>query len=162
MLHLIDDVIRQNRSALDDVRRLVYGLRPPALDDLGLVEALRQHAETLAVTADSATPLITVEAPAQLPTLPAAVEVAAYRIATEAITNVVRHAGARHATVTVRAGDSLDVEVTDDGRSDGATWGRGVGLSSMRERADELGGTLRYGPTPSGGRVTATFPLELP
>ena len=160
--HLIDDVARQNRSALEDVRRLVYGLRPPALDDLGLIEALRQHAETLALTTGTATPAITIEAPAPLPTLPAAVEVAAYRIATEALTNIVRHADARHATVTVHASDTLTVEVTDDSRSTPTTWQRGVGLSSMRERADELGGTLTYGPTPTGGRVTAALPLELP
>ncbi|MFC0863653.1 sensor histidine kinase [Sphaerimonospora cavernae] len=174
---LLDEVVRDSRSAIDEIRRLVYGLRPPAIDDLGLVGALRQHAETLAVTTRTATTLttatrttatrttatrITVTAPAPVPSLPAAVEVAAYRIATEAITNVLRHADAGHAEILVYADGLLHIEVNDDGRSGTGPWRRGVGLTSMRERAEELGGGCEAGPTPDGGRVHAALPLELP
>lgn len=159
---LLDEVLRENRSAIDEIRRLVYGLRPPALDDFGLVGALRQYAETLAVTTRTTTARITVSARAPLPSLPAAVEVAAYRIATEAITNVLRHAGASRAEVLVYADGLLHVEVNDDGRPGTDPWRRGIGLTSMRERAEELGGGCVAGPTPGSGRVHATLPLVLP
>ncbi len=159
---LLGDVLRQNRSAINEIRRLVYGLRPPALDDLGLVGALREYAETLAGTAGTNTLRIIVTAPAPVPPLPAAVEVAAYRIATEGITNVLRHADASNAEVIVRTDDLLRIDVCDDGRSAGTPWRRGVGLISMRERAEELGGRCDAGPTPDGGLVRAVLPLELP
>jgi two-component system NarL family sensor kinase len=144
----------QIRAAIDDVRRLVYGLRPPALDELGLPAAVRRHATQLAGEVD-----ITVDADSALPTLPAAVEVAAYRIATEALTNVVRHSGARHAVVSIRAdADTLRLSVTDDGAPYEA-WQPGVGLQSIAERAAELGGVCEAGPTPHGGRVAAQLPL---
>jgi signal transduction histidine kinase len=145
------------RTAIDGVRHAVLGLRPPALDELGLVGALRRHAETLPVPAGVTA--------ADLPPLPAAVEVAAYRIATEALTNVVRHAAAGRACVefaiatgTVEAGGLLRLCVTDDGaRRTG--WTAGVGLASIRERVAELGGWCDTGPTPQGGRVIAELPL---
>jgi signal transduction histidine kinase len=84
--------------------------------------------------------------------------VAAYRIATEALTNVVRHSSGSAVVVALRYGDSLDVEVLDDGTPNGA-WKPGVGLQSMRERAAELGGRFEAGPSPSGGRVYARLPL---
>ena len=169
----------QIRAAIDDVRRLVYGLRPPALDELGLVGAVRQVADQLA---GAVRILVDADEP---PPLPAAVEVAAYRIATEAMTNVVRHSGGRHAVLSLRAdGDALRLCVTDDGATgDGATgngsagngatgdgsagdgaagdgaWDPGVGLSSIAERAAEVGGRSEAGPTPDGGRVYAELPL---
>ena len=95
-----------------------------------------------------------VEAPEPLPPLPAAVEVAAYRIAQEALTNVVRHAGARSCAIRLSVGDdALDLEVADDGRGLPAGRGRGVGLASMRERAEELGGSLELLDRPGGGTV---------
>ncbi len=148
------------RATVGDVRRLVYDLRPPALDELGLVEAVRERASRL----DGGEGLrVTVEAPEELPALPAAVEVAAYRIVQEALTNVSRHARASTCTVRLACpeGRSLTVEVTDDGvglpeRSRG-----GVGLHSMRERAAELGGTCEISPaSPSGTRVLARLPIE--
>lgn len=153
----------QITGAIEDVRRLVYGLRPPALDELGLVGALRRYAGQL----DGGL-RVTVDADEPLPTLPAAVEVAAYRIATEALTNVVRHAGAGRAVVSVAAaGAALQLRVTDDGPAgDGLpsppatpTWRPGIGLRSIAERAAELGGTCEAGPTPVGGRVAAMLPL---
>jgi two-component system NarL family sensor kinase len=87
------------------------------------------------------------------------VEVAAYRIATEALTNVVRHSGARHAVVSIRAdAGTLRLSVIDDGTPDGA-WRPGVGLRSVAERAAELGGACEAGPTPDGGRLAAHLPL---
>jgi signal transduction histidine kinase len=96
-----------------------------------------------------------------MPPLPAAVEVAAFRIATEAVANVVRHSGARRAVVTVSStGSHLVVSVADDGAPD-ADWRPGVGLRSIVERAAELGGHASVGPTSEGGRVTAVLPMAV-
>jgi signal transduction histidine kinase len=135
------------------VRRIVYGLRPPVLDEVGLVGALRRQEGQLGRLA------LDVDAPGDLPVLPAAVEVAAYRVASEAVTNVARHARATHAVVSLRAEpDCLRLVVTDDGRAD-AGWTAGVGLRSMEERVAEVGGRFVAGPTPTGGRVEAVLPL---
>jgi two-component system, NarL family, sensor kinase len=149
----------QTVAALADIRRLVYDLRPPALDSLGLAEALREYAMVLSRHDDGQPLDITLETSAPLGELPAAVEVAAYRIVTEALTNVVRHSTARSATVTVRVQDrSLHVSVRDDGvNADG--WRPGVGLASIRERAAELGGSCSIGPDAAGGRVDVKLPL---
>ncbi len=146
------------RTAIADVRRLVDNLRPPALDELGLVGALRQRADQLSFRADGASIQVAVSAEG-LPPLPAALEVAAYRIATEALTNIVRHSHATNAVLALRCGNDLEIEVTDDGPPNGE-WRPGVGLHAMRERAAELGGRFDAGPSPSGGVVRATFPLE--
>jgi len=148
------------QASIADVRRLVYDLRPPALDQLGLVPALEQYAARLA---ERGAIDVSVSAPA-MPPLPAAVEVAAYRIATEAMTNVVRHSGGRHAVLSLRAdGDALRLCLTDDGvAGDGtpnALWAPGVGFNSIAERAAEVGGRSEAGPTPDGGRVYAELPL---
>ena len=97
-------------------------------------------------------------APNTLPALPAQVEVAAYRIATEALVNVARHAVATSAVIEVRCRDTLDLVVTDDGASH-AAWSPGVGLEAMRERAAEVGGFLEAGPSPHGGRVFVSIPV---
>jgi two-component system, NarL family, sensor kinase len=144
-------------TAIEEIRQLVYAMRPPALDELGLVPALRQQAQGLR-HGDGSPIAVEVLAPLPLPELPAAVEVAAYRIVTEALTNVARHSTSATACVRLEpAPDGLRLEVTDSGAS--GTWRPGVGLSSMRERATELGGTLDAGPGPSGGRVAALLPL---
>ncbi len=144
-------------TAIEEIRRMVYAMRPPALDELGLVPALRQQAVGLRNRAGKPV-AVDVTAPEELPDLPAAVEVAAYRIVTEALTNVARHSTSASASVRLApAADGLHVEVTDHGSS--GAWRPGVGLSSMRERAAELGGTLEAGPGPSGGRVAALLPL---
>jgi signal transduction histidine kinase len=103
---------------------------------------------------------VEVRVPEQLPTLPAAVEVAAYRIATEALTNVARHASASRAALTLRCGHELEVEVTDDGRESG--WVSGVGLHAMAERAAEVGARFEAGPSTVGGRVYVAIPLGHP
>jgi signal transduction histidine kinase len=146
------------RTAIADIRRLVEDLRPPALDELGLVGALRQRAEQLVWRADGEALLVRLEVADQVPTLPAAVEVAAYRIATEALTNVVRHSGASNAVLRLHCADDLDVEIVDDGPPNGP-WRPGIGLHAMRERAEELGGGFDAGPSPTGGRVHVSLPL---
>jgi signal transduction histidine kinase len=149
--------------AIADIRRLVYGLRPPDLDELGLVGSLRQHAEQ-SWRRDDASFVVSIDAATDLPALPAAVEVAAYRIATEAVTNALRHGRATscrvvmHADVTDPDG-ALQIDIIDDGPRDAEPWRHGVGLRSMLERAAELGGTLTAGPTNQGGRVRAQLPL---
>ncbi len=146
-------------TAIEEIRRMVYAMRPPALDELGLVPALRQQARTMRDPAGR--PMsVDVTAPEEFPDLPAAVEVAAYRIVVEALTNVARHSAGATASVRVERGDrGLRVEVTDTGGTANGAWRPGVGISSMRERASELGGTLEAGPGPAGGRVAALLPL---
>ncbi len=161
---LLDTIRADTVDAIDHIRRIVYGMRPPALDELGLVGALR-HAAQGVRAADGALLTVTVEAGGDLTELGAAVEVAAYRIVVEALTNIARHAGAGSARVRLSAGPAgpcaapaLVVEVTDDG-SGGRPWTAGVGLASVRERAAEVNGSAECGPTASGGRVLATLPL---
>ncbi|MFI0451579.1 histidine kinase [Actinomadura sp. 6N118] len=151
---LVAELRAETTHAIEDIRRLVYDLRPPALDDLGLAGAVRQRAAQL----DRAGLAVRVEIP-PLPELPAAVEAAAYRITAEAMTNAVRHSGAGRVEVRIHADGRLHVEVADDGGDGAGEWRPGVGLSSMRERAAELGGTCTAGPGPGGGRVTAVLPL---
>jgi len=140
------------------VRRIVHDLRPPALDDLGLLGALRATGPGLL---GNGPPCVRIEGSGPLDDLPAAVEVAAFRIAQEAMTNAVRHAGARHIDVRLRGGTGvLAVEVVDDGRGCRDDAPPGLGLQSMRERATELGGTCQVTPAPGGGtRVAAVLPL---
>jgi signal transduction histidine kinase len=151
----------QTQSAVADIRRLVYALRPPALDDLGLVGAIAEAAAQYGAKGLS----VSVEAPESesLPPLPAAVEVAAYRIAQEAMTNVARHARAQNCIIRLSLGEAaeeLRLEISDDGRGIGEVHERGVGLHSMRERAEELGGTCDLETPPEGGtRVRASLPL---
>jgi signal transduction histidine kinase len=155
---LLMDLESDMEAAISDIRRLVHNLRPPALDELGLVGALNDAAAQY----DTDGLRVRVEAPESeaLPPLPAAVEVAAYRIAQEALTNVVRHAGARNCTVRLSLDDGLGLEVTDDGVGLPADRAAGVGLASMRERAAELGGECVTEALPTGGtRVFARLPL---
>jgi signal transduction histidine kinase len=146
------------RGAISDIRRLVYDLRPPALDDLGLGESLRQLAERYG-SKDS--PLrVVVETPEDLPNLPAAVEVAVYRITQEALTNVARHARARTCVVRLAVDGDVLLEIVDDGVGIPTERSAGVGLSSMHERAAELGGSFVVEPAPKGGtRVLVRLPL---
>jgi signal transduction histidine kinase len=157
-----DRVLRQARDevagALSDVRRLVHDLRPPALDDLGLAGAVRQQAERLLAPRTA----VDVAAGAEVEDLPAAVEVAAYRIASEALANVARHASASTCTVSLaRAGTDVVLTVTDDGVGIDRAAPAGVGLVSLRERAAELGGSCTISCPPDGGTVVrAVLPAE--
>jgi signal transduction histidine kinase len=155
---LVVELREELRGAIADIRRLVYDLRPPALDDLGLVEAMRRLAERYG--SKDAPLRVVVEAPEDLPNLPAAVEVAVYRITQEALTNVARHARATTCVVRLAVNDNVTLEIVDDGVGIPAGRSAGVGLSSMHERAEELGGGCTVEISAGGGtRVLARLPL---
>ncbi len=143
-------------SVLADVRRLVHDLRPPALDQFGLVGAVERLAARFAGDA----PAVTIRTDGDLSRLPAAAEVATYRIVSEALANASRHARAAACTVELTAaGGTLRIEITDDGRGMAAGAAAGVGLVAMRERAAELGGRCTVSAGPGGGtRVRAVIP----
>jgi signal transduction histidine kinase len=153
----VQDLTDDLRRTVVDVRHMVEGLRPPALDELGLVAACTQAVERLAAGQLD----VTVDAQ-PLQALPAAVEVAAYRIVVEAITNAVRHSGGRQCGVSIHCDQTLlTVKVTDDGefadrsRLDGG----GNGVAIMRERAEELGGHLSLDTAATGTTVRAELPV---
>ncbi|WP_157930590.1 sensor histidine kinase [Glycomyces xiaoerkulensis] len=150
---------RDVQDLVAEVRRLVNELRPPALDELGLAGALVAEVARLDATGRVAIRVRT--DPDPLGDLSAAVEVAAWHIAREAITNVLRHARADSCTVTLTLdGDVLVVRVIDDGIGLPVVPRPGVGLTSMRERAEELGGTFSAAPGAAGGvEVVANLPV---
>jgi signal transduction histidine kinase len=155
---MLAEVRRTTSEVVADIRRVVGDLRPPELDDLGLPTALGRLAERTS----TAGPRVEVSC-AALPRLSAAVEVAVYRIVQEAVTNAVRHSGARRVRVTVgvEAGD-LTLAVADDGCGTAEDAPPGVGTASMRDRAAELGGTLRVTAGPTGGTVVhGRVPLDV-
>jgi signal transduction histidine kinase len=148
----IDLLLQSLQQTSGELRRIVYDLRPPLLDDLGLRGALERGAAAVE------TPRVTVVGTEEQ--LPAAIEVAFFRIATEAIRNAARHASATRVDVriTVEDGHAL-VVVDDDGIGLGEDTVAGVGLSAMRQRAEELGGSLTIRAVPGGGtRVAAEIP----
>jgi len=161
----LHDLSEEIRRTVVDVRRLVEGLRPPALDELGLAGACAQAVERLTAGSGLAA---SVQASDDLPALPAAVEVAAYRIVVEAVTNTVRHARARRCRVSIACIPAgLAIEVTDDGTGPAASGHHGHGLAIMRERAEELGGTVTVRDASPGVTIQArlpavTTPAQLP
>jgi signal transduction histidine kinase len=154
---LLGDVEHETRAAIDEVRRLARDLRPPALDELGLLSAVQEQGRHF--SSDRLEIIVT--APETLPPLSAAAEVATYRILREALTNVARHSRAQRCRVEIRVTDgALVLDVVDDGLGIGPDAQRGVGMASMHERTAELGGTLEVSPVPAGGtRVRAMLPL---
>lgn len=154
------------RNAISDIRRLGQGLRPAALDDLGLSGALRNRVNAVnlgePVQGQDRPLSVTLEAPDELGDLPAAVEVAIYRIVDEGLTNVVRHARATRCTVSLLQSEhGVRLAIEDDGVGIAPDRVSGVGLQSMRERASELGGTFAVGPGATGGtRTVAELPVS--
>lgn len=158
-LALLESLQAQAHEAILDVRRLVYDLRPPALDDLGLVEALRQSMSRY----ETGRLRFSFDVTNMQADLPAAVETAAFRIAQEAITNVVRHAGATHCRVRLVCTDNdMVIEIQDDGCGLPEAYRTGIGLHTIRERATELGGLTTIESLATGGtRVRTKLPLEV-
>ena len=155
---MLDELKGQTRSALENIRRIAYNLRPPALDEMGLAPALREY---FAGHYNSQKTRVSIEMSGELPPLPAAVEVAAYRIAMEAISNCLQHADAENCVLQLELDKSLKLVIWDDGRGAAAGDRRGIGLNSMQERAEELGGTFRmHSSREDGTRITVTLPID--
>lgn len=156
---LLLDLRSKSQSAIADIRRLVYDLRPPALDEFGLIGAIQEYGRQIE-SKDGLS--IQWEMPELLLPLPAAVEVAAYRIAMEALANIVRHSHGLSCQVSISIiDDYLQIEICDDGLGLPQNLQSGVGLNSMRERAAELGGTCVIEALSQGGtRVLARLPLK--
>ena len=153
---LLAEVRQQAQEAITDIRRLVYDLRPPALDELGLLSALREQAALYLHQGLE----VVVDVPSSLPPLPAAVEVAVYRIAQEALTNAARHAQAQHCLLRLSIdAETLHLAITDDGKGIPVGHRIGVGLHTMHERAGELGGSCIITPGSLGG---TTIRVRLP
>jgi signal transduction histidine kinase len=162
---LLADLITCTQEAVADIRHLVYALRPPALDELGLIPALQEQVMQYSDQGHHEVH-IRLEAPESLPPLPAAVEVAIFRIAQEALTNVVRHSHASRCMVRLALHEQerlLELNIEDNGRGLAPARSTGVGLASMRERAEELGGTCEVKQVPTGGTcVQVRLPSQLP
>jgi two-component system NarL family sensor kinase len=147
------------QRAVTDVGRIVCGLPPPDLDASGLEGSVREdirrlHCEVSALA-------VSLDIPGEgLAELPPAVGAAGYRIVTEALTNVVKHAHAQRCSVRVRLGHAMLVEVRDDGVGLADSWHVGVGIASIRGRVAELGGDLLIEPClPHGTRIAAHLPV---
>jgi len=155
---LVKELQTEIRATVGNIRRLVYDLRPPTLDELGLLAAVRERAAQYSNAPGGVH--ITVDAPAELPALPAAVEVAAYRIVQEALENVSKHSQARQCAILFTNHHGLEIEITDDGIGLPPSITPGVGLRSMRERAEELGGSFVIERCAnSGTRILACLPI---
>jgi signal transduction histidine kinase len=148
--------------SLAEIRRLVAALRPPVLDQLGLVGAVREFIYPINTIGGSDSTLFTLDTPQSLSPLPAAVEVAAYRIITEALTNVIRHACAATCSVVMDENEgALQVTITDDGIGLSDSIRYGVGFNSMRERAEEIGGAIEFiAVEPCGTQIRVRLPLS--
>jgi signal transduction histidine kinase len=155
---LVKELQTEIRATVGNIRRLVYDLRPPTLDELGLLAAVRERAAQY--TNAPAGIHITVDAPVELPALPAAVEVAAYRIVQEALENVSKHSHAQQCAIRFTNHNGLEIEIMDDGIGLPPNMTPGVGLRSMRERTEELGGScvIERGVN-RGTRVLARLPI---
>lgn len=153
---LLDKLSARIRESVGAVRAIVADLHPASLNELGLVGAVTELADRF-----SGTLAVSVEAvPEQLPPISPTVELAAYRIAAEAITNAARHSGGTTCRVTLASSDHLEVRVVDDGRGLSRDLGGGVGLASIRHRATELGGCCSFTARSEGGtEVVVRLPL---
>jgi len=157
-VQFLTELKAQTQETVQDVRRIVHALRPPSLDVLGLAPALQAHFGQIAAPANLKIQMTTI--PQEFPRLSAAVEVAAYRIALEAVTNVIHHAQASVCRVSLAIENGyLQVEVADNGVGISKDHSFGVGLNSMRERAEELGGRFELNSSPNGTYICAQIPV---
>jgi two-component system, NarL family, sensor kinase len=154
-VNILESIIAQTEQTTRELRRIIHDLRPPVLDDVGLSGALHELINTTTPTQ------FALKLPVMLPVLPAATEVALYRIAQEAITNIIKHAGATQATITLELADETAILTIQDNGQGFVTDGLpGIGLRSMRERAEELGGAIMIQSNqPCGYQVIAQIPL---
>ena len=153
---LLTEIREEVKDAIAEIRRVVDDLRPPAIDEVGLLGALRQRAAALSTE----TLEYVVTGPDSLPPVPAAVEVAAFRIASEAMTNVAKHSGASRCTIDLGLDGTLEVTVTDNGRGSKGPIGQGVGWASMTDRASEVGGSCTISSRADCGLVVrAVLPM---
>jgi signal transduction histidine kinase len=155
VVNILESLIEQSEQTTLELRRIIHDLRPPVLDDLGLNGALHEL-----ININTAIKF-ELNMPPTLPVLPAAHEVALYRIAQEAVTNIIKHAGARHAVLSLELTErAATLTIEDDGQGLVADRSNGVGLHSMRERAEELGGTMMIQSNqPRGCKMTTQIPL---
>jgi signal transduction histidine kinase len=153
---MLGEAIGHAQAAVEDVRRIVQGLRPSTLDSLGLRGAL----ESLVGQFTSPNLELRVTLPERIPDLQAATEVACYRIAQEALTNTVRHSGASLCEVGLGFDGALSLTVVDNGCGIAVSSQPGVGLQSMRTRAEELGGSFEVRSLlGQGTRVEVSLPM---
>jgi signal transduction histidine kinase len=154
---ILEDLIAETTSAVQEVRRIVAGLRAPLLDELGLERALRQQADRL--THRSPALEIKVDFDSANSRIPSAVEGAVFGIVSEALTNVAKHSLAKHCAVRIQVAEDVQIEVVDDGVGFSPDVRPGNGVSSMQQRAEELGGRVTITSDPRGGtRVQAQLP----
>ncbi len=158
-IKILDDLQDGIEGTLTSVRQLVYELRPPLLDQMGLAGALNDF-----LSRHEGGGAIHLNLPKQLPVVNAAVEVAAYRIMQTGLDNVIKHAQATSCDARLSfTEDNLYIEIVDNGIGIADKYRAGVGLTSMRERAEELGGTFAIAPTqPHGTRLSVSIPLLAP
>ena len=153
---IVSDLREQIRGVVTQIRHVIYDLRPPALEELGLLTTIREQAQQFSVSDLK----VTVYAPDYLPLLPAAVEVATYRIVLEALNNVAKHSHATQCDIRLRIADNLLVDITDNGIGMPDRLQAGVGIISIRERVSELGGSCTFKKIPSGGtHVSVRLPM---
>lgn len=146
----------QLKDAINDIRQLVYDLRPPILDELGLTfainELIRQYSHSEIH--------FKVFMPPNVSTLPAAIEIATYRIIQESISNVIRHSNATECIIKITMNNYLTIEITDNGKGISTISKKGIGMASMRERTEELNGTFHVISTSKQGvSIQAIFPF---
>jgi len=160
-VNLLSELKTQTQDTVQNIRHIVHTLRPPSLDVLGLIPALEAHFGQVATPRSLNIQMTT--SPQNFPRFSAAVEVAAYRIVLEAVTNVINHAQARICEVFLNLENgNLKMEIKDDGIGLPEARKHGIGLDSMRERAEELGGRFELLSSRKGTQVRAEIPIDFP
>jgi signal transduction histidine kinase len=165
---MLEELASQNETTLEEIRQLVYALRPAVLDELGFAGAVRDFSASLSLKSNSGDEfqIKILEPKNGLPPLPAAIEVAAYRIATEALTNVFRHSKAQYCEVSFKIVPSngsrfFHLEITDDGVGLPQERKVSLGMTTMRERAEEIGGSIQFESyLDKGTRVSVHLPFH--
>jgi signal transduction histidine kinase len=147
---------KQLKDAINDIRQLVYDLRPPILDELGLTFAINEFIRQYSHSEVN----FQVFVPPSVSTLPAAIEIATYRIIQESISNVIRHSNATECIIKITMTNFIKIEITDNGKGISFNSKKGIGIASMRERTEELNGTFHVISTPElGVSIQAMFPF---